>query len=71
MRFDLMERLCALPGDLFLKERVHDDRRRACVLQTFHHVQVIDQWRCAWHQRMRQRQTEVGRGQVHVIAISL
>ena len=53
MRFDVTERLGALPGDLFFKERVHDDRRRTGVFQALDHVQVIDQGRCAWHQRMR------------------
>ena len=55
MRFEVTESMRTLPADLFFEERVHDDRCRASVLQTFYHVQVIDQGRCAGHQRVRQR----------------
>ena len=44
-----------LMDELLFEERVHDDRCRASVLQTFYHVQVIDQRRCAGHQWVWQR----------------
>ena len=38
---------------LLLEQRVHDDRRRAGVFELPDGVQVVDQRRCAGHERMR------------------
>jgi hypothetical protein len=50
---------------LDLEQRVHDDRSGARVLEAAHHVEVVAQRRRTDDERIRQAQTEVGRGQIH------
>ena len=54
-----------LAGDLLLEERVHDDRRRAGVLEPADGVQVVRKWRRSRHEWVRQVESEIGRAEVH------
>jgi hypothetical protein len=48
-------------GDLLLEDRVHDDRRSPAILQPPHGVEMIDERRCADHERVRQPEPQVRR----------
>ncbi len=52
-------------GDLLFEERVHDDGGGAGVFETADVVELVNQRRCAGHDRVFERQAEVGGGEVH------